>query len=98
MSRTVRRVPDADEFIVTDDGLEKRYSFKPIPTVCDGVDDPAFEVTSECGDVYHVHCGEWGASCDCADFVYRRANSKVPCRHVLALAALKIITLPHYQE
>ena len=54
---------------------------RPDPEVA----NPAFSLTTEEGEVYHVGATEWGAFCECADFHYRRQNSKGGCKHIRCL-------------
>lgn len=55
------------------------------------VANPAFRLLKEDGEFYDVHVDEWGPMCSCPHATFRGANSKVPCKHVLALQAVRLI-------
>lgn len=55
------------------------------------VASPAYSLTKEDGEVYHVAFNEWGPTCSCAHATFRGANSQVPCKHCLAMQAVGLL-------
>lgn len=43
------------------------------------------------GDVYHVHCDQWGVACDCPHATYRVRGSRELCKHAMALVAVGLM-------
>ncbi len=52
---------------------------------------PAFRLTKADGEFYDVHVNEYGPACSCAHATFRGANSKIPCKHCLAMSAVGLI-------
>ena len=52
---------------------------------------PAYSLTTEEGEVYHVGANEWGVFCDCPDHHYRRQNDQTPCKHCKSLMAVGLL-------
>ena len=60
---------------------------RPDPRVA----SPAFSLTKEDGEVYHVSVNEWGPACSCPDATFRGHSLEVPCKHCLAMAAVGLL-------
>lgn len=98
VTRTVKLDANGDGFEIRIDGLSTHYKLERIETDCDDVDNPAWRLTSEAGDVYVVHQDQWAINCTCPDAVYRRQNAPKPCKHGAALLALGMLkALPVYE-
>ncbi len=68
------------------------YQIEPLPSP----DGPAYRLTSPKGKVYDVQDGQYGAECDCPDFVCRRAGlDAAGCKHVKALVAAGLVANAH---
>lgn len=65
---------------------------RPDPRVA----SPAFALTNEDGDVYHVSVNEFGPACDCPDGHFRRENDREKCKHVKALQAVGLLPKPAF--
>lgn len=60
---------------------------KPDPRVA----NPAFILTKENGQAYHVSLSEFGVRCDCVDGEIRERRGTGLCKHAKALAACGLI-------
>ena len=72
-------VPNVQTYTVED--------VRPDPAVC----SPAFSLTKETGEVYHIFSNEFGNGCDCPHYTFRGSNSKAGCKHVLAAVATGLL-------
>ncbi len=56
------------------------------------VANPAFTLTKEDGEVYHVHQNEFGIRCDCVDGELREKRGvQELCKHARALQAVDLL-------
>lgn len=53
---------------------------------------PAWELKKEGStEVYHVAIEPYGPSCSCPAATFRGSNERIPCKHISALLAIKLL-------
>lgn len=62
------------------------------------VANPAFRLTKDNGEFYDVALMQYGPVCSCPHATFRGANSRVPCKHCKALAAVGLLRKYEDQE
>jgi len=53
---------------------------------------PAYALKKDDGEVYHVAVDKFGPTCSCPHATFRGQESRVPCKHVLAMIAVGLVT------
>jgi hypothetical protein len=68
-----------------------RTFYRVLPLSIDLPSKSLWRFRKKSGREYTVHEGEFGLECDCPDFIYRRQNRRLPCKHCMALIELRLV-------